>query len=325
MNEDWIWLVITKSNRFAMQKGVLMISEITKEQWAKVAEYREECLRIGYSTEPLDRAKAEAAVRDIADFLKIKITGIRFLDSPFAVAKGRQKSEYKNFWSWAGYYTQYSFILNEIFPEKKAEFPLLARIMEWKAQLHHITYADGFFYLSERPVTLKVNASGLHRTDGKALEYKDGYGVYSLNGVRVPEYVVMTKPDDFDFKKVMKEQNVEIRREILRKAGVARLIKGLGAKVVDEKMGYQVLRIDLGDNNINYALRMHNPSIDVEHVEWVAPDCDTVEKALAFRNQDILKVTNNYFQQGDVLLGVLGGKGLTEKETGKWTKPKLLT
>jgi hypothetical protein len=47
----------------------------------------------------------------------------------------------------------------------------------------------GFVMVCERPSEIHRNAAGrLHRDGGKAIVWPDGWGVYSLNGVTVPEW-----------------------------------------------------------------------------------------------------------------------------------------
>ena len=66
-------------------------------------------------------------------------------------------------------------------------------------------------------------------------------------------------------------------------------------KSLDKRGGYEVLSINLGSGaeDARY-LQMTNPSIGVFHLEGIAPECDTVEKALNFRN-------GNWFQNAEIL------------------------
>ena len=140
--------------------------------------------------------------------------------------------------------------------------------------------------VSERPVELHRNADGdLHRDGGPAVLYGDGWGVWALNGVRVPQQLVETPGDRLNPKLVLTEGNVEIRREIVRKVGVERLCEGLNARVVDARGDYELLDLDLRDGRRRPYLKMKNPSIGEYHIEGVPPDCRSVPEALAWRNR----------------------------------------
>lgn len=136
-----------------------------------------------------------------------------------------------------------------------------------------------------KPCKVSRNDNGdLHCIDGMAIEWRDGYGEYYLNGVSVEENIVLTSADELDSKFVLTEKNAEVRREIVRKIGVERLCKDLNSKVIDMKDNYELLGLDIGDNRIRPYLKMINPSIGTYHIEGVHPDCKTVDEALKFRN-----------------------------------------
>jgi len=129
-----------------------------------------------------------------------------------------------------------------------------------------------------------MNEQRLHNEKGAAIKYADGFEVYSLNGIRVPAWVVNTPADDIDPKKILKEKNVEIRRELVRKVGADKVVAKLGAKVLEKRDNYELLSVDLGLDEPGIYLRMVNPSVNLTHVEGVPPDCTTINKALAWRN-----------------------------------------
>jgi hypothetical protein len=88
----------------------------------------------------------------------------------------------------------------------------------------------------------------------------------------------------------LKETNVEVRRELLRKIGVDRLISDLPHKLLQSRGNYELYSIDLSDElkDAKY-LKMLNPSIGTYHVEGVAPEIETIEQALNWRNQNLFE------------------------------------
>jgi hypothetical protein len=139
--------------------------------------------------------------------------------------------------------------------------------------------------ISERPCELYRNHQGiLHKDGGMAIKYPDEWGIWCLNGVIVPQHIAESKDSDFKPEWFTKETNLEVRREVIRKFGVERVMEHLNAKVVDKDGDYELLELNLGGDITARALKMVNPSIGTYHIEFVTPQCDTVAKALAFRN-----------------------------------------
>jgi hypothetical protein len=135
----------------------------------------------------------------------------------------------------------------------------------------------------------------IHADGRSAVEYPDGWKVWALNGVHVSQYVAETPAQEIDPSVLLREQNADIRREIVRKVGIERVLRALDAEVVDEQdvlypnmdtQHYQLVQLDLGDGRKRPYLRMSHASMPkLDLVEGVHPDCDTVMAALRWRNQ----------------------------------------
>jgi hypothetical protein len=139
--------------------------------------------------------------------------------------------------------------------------------------------------ISDKPIKIAVNKAGkIHCDDGPCVLYSDGFAVYGLNGIRLTKEIVETPAKDLSAKLILTEKNAEIRREIVRKIGIERICADLNSVIIDKRDNYELLKLDLGDGTARPYLKMKNPSIDAVHIEGVHPDCDTVDKALAWRN-----------------------------------------
>ncbi len=144
-------------------------------------------------------------------------------------------------------------------------------------------------WISERHNILNLNNRGqLHCENGLALAYPDGWGIYALNGIRTkPEYV-LTPAGKITPEMILKEQNVDQRRELIRKVGVDKLTSQ--GKVVEENNGYKLIDMSPIFVGINYAphLLMKNLSVpDTYHLEGVAPECKTIQQAINWRAGNI--------------------------------------
>ncbi len=73
----------------------------------------------------------------------------------------------------------------------------------------------------------------LHCEDGAAIQYPDGWGVYSWHGVRVPMYVIL-EPEKITVDAIEAESNAEVRRVMVERFGLERFIKESGAKRVHQ-------------------------------------------------------------------------------------------
>jgi hypothetical protein len=150
--------------------------------------------------------------------------------------------------------------------------------------------------LSEKPVEIHREGEVLHRDGGKAVLYSDGWGTYSLNGIRVPARFAETPAEQLDPKEFSRITNAEIRREFVRKVGIERIFWAHESKLIDGPTErndsiYELHLLNIGTENPREFLKMQNASrhlhghlADVWHIEGVPPGTRTVEEALAFRN-----------------------------------------
>lgn len=138
-----------------------------------------------------------------------------------------------------------------------------------------------------RPVNLHLNASDALHADGRmAIEWPDGYGLWMLNGVRIPQWLAEPRAENIDPRKFAELENAEVRREFVRKVGIERIAQHCGAKVLDKRGDYELLKLDLHGTTGKWPyLKMLNPSIDCWHLECVDRNCKTVAQAIAWRNQ----------------------------------------
>jgi hypothetical protein len=166
----------------------------------------------------------------------------------------------------------------------------IAKTAGWYLPHKHICW------ISERPTILCINKQNhLHSEDSPAVVYPDGWYIYALNGVRMPDEYVMQPAEQMDLQVILRERNVDIRRELLRKVGVSRMLKY--GKEIDRQGSYRLIdmsRIFKGFE-VRYApyLLMESPSVDgSQHLEGVSPECRTVEQAINWRASEVAKNWN---------------------------------
>lgn len=149
-----------------------------------------------------------------------------------------------------------------------------------------------------------------------AIKYRDGWGFHALNGIVVPSGIALIRPNEITKDTILKQTNADYRRELVRKLSGEQLLSVLSPTPIDSAYGYDLVGINLGDDRTRPFIVMQNPSIEAKHIEGVSPECDSVDKALEFRNsRPGLPVTldgfelfqeylGDYFQQGDCLFSI---------------------
>ena len=162
----------------------------------------------------------------------------------------------------------------------------VAKNAGWYLPYEHICW------ISERHNICRLKDNRIHCSDGPAIAYSDGWAIYGLNGVRVPQWLVETPANRIDPKKFAEIENAEVRREFVRKVGVERIAQKCGATLLDKRDDYELLQIDLQGSTGKWPyLKMLNPSIGVWHLECVDKACRTVQQALNFRASQLKNLT----------------------------------
>jgi hypothetical protein len=125
--------------------------------------------------------------------------------------------------------------------------------------------------------------SRLHRSDGPAVEFLDGSGIWAWKGVRVPKEVI-TEPHSFTTETILRHSNAEVRRVMIERYGQDKFFLDAGAKVVHKSGDNELLRLDLpGDPDKRMlAVKVRCPSTQAVYILRVPPDQKNVNDAIAW-------------------------------------------
>jgi hypothetical protein len=181
--------------------------------------------------------------------------------------------------NWLGFYEYFK---NEVMLNCTQKLEPLMRLAEHSGWWWPF---ENTVIFTEKPVFIAMQNGRLHCDGRKAIEYSDGFGLWKLNGVTVPEYLVVTPENQLDLEFFKKEENVEVRAQFIRKYGIDRM-KKLG-KSKDKTKIYELIDMSSIFTRVIYApyLFMINPSTGTIHAEGVHPDCKSIQQALNWRNQ----------------------------------------
>jgi hypothetical protein len=300
------------------QKSPKIITELTQEQIAQLSIYRDKWFKIQTKTIKndgnCDKEKSQEIITQIYEKRGYNKPKFLWFDSPFAIIKflkeeqGQDVSDVVSSFSfgntdasWLGLYQYYQQILNIKFCE---EFDLLVELSKtcgwWMAY-------ENYAICSEWPEEINLNENNeLHKDMGFALKFQDEEGLYFLNGVNMPKEYVMTPAEEIDCKKALLEENVEVRRELIRKIGIERILMKNEHDIIHswkDSKGNEYDLVDLGigrtDGVKGRYLKMTNPSIGVYHVEGVDLKCQTCQGALNWRNGR--DATDNNYEEPIIL------------------------
>ena len=304
-----------------------MITQLTAEQEKMMEVYRNKWIKIGLSTEPTNQERARSHIpayyaagglqppeyvlfaKSPAHAVAIvnKLGSDDFCKTVSTLPQSQQKalieavpdsvgydlsniytnvlSDYTggNLWAgWLAFYEYFKEVVGVAGLDKCLPSINLAQDVGW------IFPYENVCILTEKPAEIHLNTSGrLHNTAGMAIKWPDGFGLYSLNGVTVPDWLVLVPAEHLDVSKVMGISNAEVRLEGIRKLGAGRMLENLDAKVIDTKGApenpeYRLYEVVL-EGQQNKLLEMQNPSEPKKHYEWVPPEIMSVTKALAWR------------------------------------------
>ena len=118
----------------------------------------------------------------------------------------------------------------------------LQRLTEYEVTVQHGLWAWPFkngVVVCDRPTELHMEESPigsgqhrLHRTDGPALLFGDGFAIHAWHGVRVPAKVI-ERPAEITIAEINAEPNAEVRRVMLERFGLDRYLRESEAKRID--------------------------------------------------------------------------------------------
>lgn len=129
----------------------------------------------------------------------------------------------------------YDFIVQE-FPVKNAD--ALKKLMILSKEVNWFFPTEEFVIFVNRPIEIHWDREErLHSLEGPAVKYRDGWGVYSVHGVRCPERIVM-QPQTITVQEIDNERNAELRRIMLDQYTIERyLIDGKATVISQDDFG----------------------------------------------------------------------------------------
>lgn len=307
------------------------IEKLTEEQAAKMPEYVNKWIKIGTNTDRLDQVSTKKTVDNFRNLIgKVVDVPLLIVDNPLeawvACCLTEQSVKFEDLKSeivkvfngnpdkrvipkatlpwqtgsfFASTFSFYDFMFEEVGVELDQE--LWANYKAWEAtsNIGCIYPLDTLTVVSQKPTEIHLNENNvLHKEGGPALTYA-GLGnikIFSLNGVRVPEWLAVTESEKIDLNQYNDITNADVRAEFVRKMGIESFLdKG---KMIDSylnydkqthewwhKSEYQLVDMSCMFSGLDYApyIKMTNQTTGIYHMEGVSRACRTVGDALKER------------------------------------------
>ena len=92
---------------------------------------------------------------------------------------------------------------------------------------------EDYCAIQDRPCKIAMVNERLHNEEGPSVMYRDGFSVWSLNGVRVNEQIVM-RPETQTLDQIHQEKNEEVRAIRIERYGWVKYLEDVGAKPINE-------------------------------------------------------------------------------------------
>jgi len=138
--------------------------------------------------------------------------------------------------------------------------------------------------LVRKPVVLARDVDGrLNNATGPAIRYADGWGLYALQGVRVPSWVIERPAEDLTRDDFFAQPNSEVRRVIQERMG-ERFIWEVGARFVEGGPRGILYEVEFPGENERIARYVQVSDASSERVYYlrVPPTIQTAEEAVAW-------------------------------------------
>ena len=237
-----------------MTDSIKKIESLTAEQKALLPVHRAKYLKIGWSTEPADRPRAEKGMKALYRRMNLAEPEFVWLPSPLAAVELIKKETGQTVSLtgtdgqldsyWLAFYTFADLIGAQIKDDDRAQLYEWADVIESCGPCYPY---ENVCIMTERPKTATFDdAELLHGDEAPALEYRDGFKIFAQNGIRMQERHIM-QPWTLTLEEINGESNADVQTILQRLycfeqrdsagdrvgSGGGRYLEESGAKVID--------------------------------------------------------------------------------------------
>ncbi len=160
--------------------------------------------------------------------------------------------------------------------------------------VNYIWPNSDFVIVCDRPKHILRDVDGrLHSSESMAIEYKDGYGLYMIHGVKFTEEQ-FNKAKTATVTDILSWEDIDQRSVLLRERPIETLLESVEKKLVDETDecgGYKLWELDLKDVGKAKILVYKSWSGEKPYAKFVKPDATNCLEAVAsLRHQTVAEL-----------------------------------
>lgn len=277
-----------------------IIESLTQAQIDKFPEYVEKWTKIGLCTDPANRKEAEQAIIQCYKLANLEPPKkIVWCGSPLSQGLTRAILLDKKIWDsvrasvrdsgygshdayWIGFF---DFFRNEL--NLKNETEKLQGLTELSQHAGWFLPHKNICWVAERHSVLRRDEKGrLHSLTSEAIAYPDGWKIYAVHGVRVPEKIILY-PNTITINEIESENNLEIKRVMIDLYGQERFLKNSGALFIQEDKFGKLYKKEISNDEPLVMVKVINstPEPDGSFKEYflrVPPETKTAREGVAY-------------------------------------------
>ncbi|MBX9691328.1 MAG: hypothetical protein K2Z81_03020 [Cyanobacteria bacterium] len=150
-----------------------------------------------------------------------------------------------------------------------------------------LEFHSNMCFVCDHPIKTNLDTNGRpHCSDGPAIAFRDGWGLYAWHGIPVPKFVI-EEPEKINPREIEREQNVEIRRIMIERYGEGQYLIDSGAKKVHSDKYGTLYRKEIEDDEPLVMVKVINASPEVDGTSKtyfirVPPGVSTAREAVAW-------------------------------------------
>ena len=215
-----------------------MLEKLTAAQESKIEQYRDDWIKKGTCTNQSTDADFELCLVAVEALVEQPLKGLIVCDSPDDMVKrGADKDKIfseSTYGQWeASWLSYYKFFRDECdieLDDRLKHFLLLAEHTCWV----YVEQSTEVLYLCQKPVEVHMVNGLLNNEDGPSVLFKDGFAVYSLEGHRVNEQIVM-RPKTLTVEQIHSETNSDIQAIMVSRFGWDQYVQQTGCELLDSR------------------------------------------------------------------------------------------
>ena len=185
---------------------------------------------------------------------------------------------------WAGMCSYYEAVRDVL---KLTGLDIWDKYQAWEDSAYHGGYRymhEKFCLVCEFPEEIHINDKNeAHNTEGASHRWSDGFEIYTMNGVVVPEWLAKTPATNLNMKQYDSIKNADVKAQFILKCGADRFVDR--ANIVDtydkykypwwKESEYKLIDMSPLIDELGYApyLYMKNQTKEIYHVEPVGVGC----------------------------------------------------